>query len=825
MAARLSDLAQDVSYGLRMLAKEPGLTLAAVLSIAIGVAANTTVFTVANKLLFQGLPVGDPGSLVSLYGHRKGDRPGETLSWPDFQDLRAEKRVLRDAAAVFPLVPAGLAKSDGTARRLWGQLVTGNYFDVAGVRPARGRGFLPEEDQAPGRSFVVVLAYHCWQRHFGSDPAIVGQPIKLNQRTLEVVGVAPRGFRGTETGLVADFWVPISLYRQMAPGLKTEMMAPDTRNHLWLFAIGRLVDGVSVREAQAAIDTVGKRLEREYTASNRDRGFYAEQAGKLNPALRDSAVSLLALLLVVMSLVLLIACANVANLMLARAAKRHREIATRLAIGAARGRLIRQFLTESLLLAAFGTLAALLLAQWALALIAGLRLPFPVPVDFSTSFDGRVALFTLGLTLLTSLAFGLAPAMRATRTDLVSSLRVQTADTQKPRRLRLASVLVVGQVAVAMVLLTGAVLVLRSLQNAHTIGLGFEPRNLLLVTVDPAVEGIEPGRTVDMLHTLQERLSGLAGVETVSYTDIPQLSMIGSSGTILTEQQKTRNEPSPVSPDLYLVGDRYLEAMRIPLRQGSGALRTKAAGGDVPAIVSETLAAKLFGNRNPVGEKIYRKHLRFEVVGVAAQSKSRTVGEAPRPMLYSLLDRTYAGDTFLGIHLLIRTKAAPAAMAVAVRREMRVVYPNLSIFDVETMEEHVANAQLLPRVAAALFGFAGATALILALTGLYGVINYGVNRRVREIGIRMALGAGSRAVLGMVLKQGLRLALTGGVLGFALAWGLTRILAGLLYGISPTDPATFALVPAVLVGTALAATLAPATRASRLEPSAALREE
>jgi predicted permease len=813
----------DLLFGLRMLRKEPGLALAAALSIAIGIAASTTVFSVVNRVLFTPLPVEDGRSLMAVSGQRKGGSPGNSLSWPDLDDLRAEKGIFQDVAGMFPVVPASLTQGEGTAKRLWGHMVTGNFFAVSRAPLMLGRGFRADEDQVPGRDLVVVLSHHVWAGQLGADRSIVGRTIRLNQREFTVVGVTAPGFRGTEVGLVADFWIPFALQREMLGGMSQTMEVRHSRDHHFLMVMARLQPGVTRESAQAALDVMAERLGKAYPATNKDFRLWVEPAGQISPAFRSSVVSFLSLLLVVMMLVLGIACANVANLLLARAAKRQREIGTRLAVGAGRGRLIRQLLTESLLLAALGTGLSVVLTRWAQVALGQLRLPVPVPIDFTLEFDWRVTLFATALTVLTTLAFGLAPAFRATKTDLMSSLRVHSASMSGGRR-RLNSLLVCGQVAVAVLLLAGSVLVLRSLQNTHRADLGLRAENLLLVTVDPALDGVPVARTGELLTQISSRLRGLPGVETASYTDLLPLSFGGQTSGVQTDEERAKNVDGQRSADYYHVGDDYVGAMGMQLLRGTADFRS-FRGDTVPTVINETFARKVWPDRDALGQRFYRGKTGFTVIGVARDSKSRTLQEDPRPVYYAEFERGYEGQALLGVWMLVRTSQVPHRMAEAVRKEMRLAFPNVSVFQTQTMEEHVNEAQILPRMAALVFGFAGGAALLLSLTGLFGVISYSVSRRTREIGIRMALGASQESVLGMVLRQGLVLSVTGLLIGLAAALASTRVLVGLLYGVSPTDAVTFTVVPLLLLATSLVASLIPARRASRLAPLVALREE
>lgn len=819
----LYDFLQDLRFGLRILQNEPILTLAAVLSIGLGVAANTTVFTMANKVLFQQLPVEQSGSLYAIYGMDKGKPPGETISFPDYLDIRAEKSIFSSVSSYFPLVPANLTGAGGRPNRLWGQIVTGNYFDTARMRPHLGRTFAPSEDQVPDRDFVVVLSHHTWRSKLGGDPSIVGKTIRLNQRPFTVIGIAAPGFRGADTGLIAGFWIPMALHSMVAALKAHSEERFHSREHQWLMTIARLQPGVSIEQAQAALHTIGDRLSKEFPAIHKEQSYYIERAGQANPGFRKPIVAFLSLLLAVMLIVLLIACANVANLLLARAARRQREIGTRLALGAGRGRLIRQLLTESFLLAAMGGAVAILLTR--LAQFGFTRIPFsfPVPLDFSTVMDWRVALFALLLTLLTTLFFGLAPALRAGRTDLVTALRVLTSDGSATRkRFRASNLLVVAQVSAALVLLTGAGLVLRSLRNAHTIDLGMNPRNLHLLSVDPALDGMQPAQIARLLPQIQQRLRQIPGVANVSFCDLLPLSFGGQNSGTHNEAEHGKSKRESHSASFVNVGEDFIAAIGMTLTQGSPDLR-KQPGGPIPAIVNEELARRLWPGESAVGRIFYTGDTQHRVAGVVRNAKMRTIGESTRPAFFRLLDGRFHGEALLGFRILVRTQDNfPAAR---LRQEMAAAFPSVSVFDMETMEQHVGGALILPRMGAVIFGFAGGIALLLAITGLFGVIHYSVSRRSREFGIRMALGAGALRILALVLRQGTILVTAGVSIGILASSAGSRLLENILYGVSPTDALTFILVPTVLFTTAALACLVPAWRASRLLPSAALREE
>ena len=812
---------QDARYACRTLSKTPGFTAAIVISVALGIAANATVFSIANGLLWGALPVKDPGRLVVF-------SEGRSFSYPDYVDYRDRtSQVFEGLAAHFPFIPASIGGT-GQPERVWGQVVSGDYFRLLGVNPVLGRGILPEDDQVLGRDAVVVLSHALWQRRFASDPAVLGRAVVLNGMRYSVVGVAPAGFSGTDHGIQADFWAPLAMAEQIMPDLNKDSMR-SKRNAQWLLLNARLKPGVGRAQAAAVVNTIQHRLDDTYRKEQKEHraAVSLDPAGSLIGGASTQALGLMAVLMVVVGLVLLVACANVANLLLARATGRQKEIAIRLAIGASRRQVIRQLLVESVLLALAGAAAGFLLAALAAAAISRFRLPLPFPIVFDFNVDLRVLAFTAALSIFTGILFGLAPALRATRPDLVESLKNESPVFGRLRRFSLRNALVVVQVALSLVLLVGAGLFLRSLGNASSIDIGMQPDNVLLMAIDPKLNHYSRERTQQVLEQLRQRVTALPGVRSVSFVDSIPLS-IGGINFDFAAAGGNGSAGQNINSDVYSVGSGYWETMGIPLLRGRDFSRNTGDGRAL--IVNQTMARRAFGNEDPLGRQMLSDELGqkvlYTIVGVARDSKSRTLGEKPQNCAYLFVEANPEKVfSFFGISIAVKTSANPAAMAKPVREQIAALDPNLPILSTETMREHVDKSLLLPRISATLLGVFGAVGLTLAAIGLYGVMSFSVRRRTREIGIRLALGANPGSVLAMVLRQGLALAGVGLVLGLAIALAVGRLASSLLYGIGGTDLITFLAVPAVLLAAALVAIVLPARRAARLGPMTALRME
>jgi predicted permease len=817
----MGSLLQNARYAFRTFSRTPGFTAAIIVSVALGIAANATVFSVANGLLWGVLPVKDPARLVSF-------SEGRSFSYADYLDYRDQTgQVFEGVVAHFPFIPASIGGA-GQPERVWGQVVSGNYFRSVGVNPALGRAIGPEDDRTLGGDPVVVLSHALWQRRFGADPSVPGRTVVLNGQRYTIVGVAPAAFSGTDHGIQAEFWAPLSMAEQLMPDLNRASLR-TTRTAQWLCLNARLKPGVSRAQAVAVVNVVKKRLDDTYRKDPKQRhpAVTLDSVGGLIGGAGTQALGLMAVLMVLVGLVLLVACANVANLLLARASGRQKEIAVRLAIGASRGQVVRQLLVESVLLAVAGAAAGFVLAALAAAAISRFRLPLPFPIVFDFNVNLRVFFFTAGLSVLTGLLFGLAPALRSTRPDLVEALKNDSPVFGRIRRFSLRNALVVVQVALSLVLLVGAGLFIRSLGNASSIDIGMKPDNVLLMAVDPKLHHYSPERTRQFFQELRERASALPGVRSVSFIDSVPLSIGGITYDFKVPGAKGRAEQS-VEVDTFNVGTGYWETMGIPLLRGRDFSRQ--AGDDHSVIVNETLARRAFGNEDPLGRQIRGEELDnktlYTIVGVVRNSKSRTLGEEPQNCAYLFLEaHPEKVFSFFGISIAVKTAANPAGLVRPVREQIAALDPNMAILNTETMREHVDKSFLIPQISATLLGVFGAVGLTLAAIGLYGVMSFSVRRRTREIGIRMALGAEPRGVLAMVLRQGLALTAVGLAIGLAIALAVGRLAASLLYGISGTDLITFLAVPAVLTAAALVAIVIPARRAARVGPMTALRME
>jgi predicted permease len=821
IARWLSDLAQDITFAARTFRKQPGFTAVAVLSSALGIGACATIFGIANVALLRPLPVEAPSRLMSISrSYVKTGEAGDTMSYPNFLDLRSA-RSFQAIAGYFPIVAATIS-SNGEPQRYWGSLVTANYFDVVRPRFALGRGFDPARDDTRGEAAAVVLSHNLWQGRFGGDADIVGKTIEMNKRKVKVVGVTASGFRGTEVAIVSDFWWPMSMVDQVSilTGKKNSIADRDDD---WVWGLGMLRDGVGMKEAVAEAEMIGKRLAAQYPTPNRNTSLHVEAAGQVNAGLRRVVETFFLLLMVVTVLVLLTACANVANLLLARASARQKEIATRLAIGAGRGRLLRQLLTESIMLALAGGAGGYLLAFWAASNIGKFRLPFPIPIDLTVTLDHRVVLFSAALAMITGIVFGLAPAVRATRTDLTGALKDGSVQVGVLRRFGLRNMLVVTQVAVCMLLLICSGLFLRSLRASQIAKTGMQSRNVLYLAFDPSLSRYTDVQSRVFMSTLIARVEALPGVESATLTTNVPLSFAHIGTRIVPEDKMADPAKNQVEAELYAIAPRFFETLGIPLLAGEDFRADMPESEDV-AIMNETLARKVFPHQDPIGRRVSYQDRMVRIIGVVATAKTQRIGEDPRGSFYVPILRSQRENVF-GVTLLVKTKGDPATYANAVRHVTRGLDSALAIFDVRTMATHLRNALILPRMGAAMFGLCGAMALLISIVGLYGVVSFAVARRTKEIGIRMALGAARSQVLGMVLRQGLGLAGLGCAIGLAMALAVSRVAAGLLYGISAFDWVTFVFTPLVLITVALVACLIPAGRAAGLDPITTLRYE
>jgi predicted permease len=814
----MENLLQDLRYALRTLLRAPGFSAIVIISIALGFAANATVFSVANGLLWGLLPVKDPGRMVMF-------AEGQSYSYPDYIDYRDQARDIFDGGitAHFPLIPASIG-GKGDPERVWGQSVSGNFFPTLEVPMSLGRTILPDDDQTSGRNHVVVLSNNLWRRRFAADPNILNHDVALNGQHYTVVGIAPPGFYGVDRGISSDFWVPLTVSEEIMPDLVTDGNIRTKRDNQWLMLNGRLKPGITRSRAQVALSVIKRRLEDTYRKDQKDHeSLTLQTAGGLIAGSATPAFTLMAVLMVVVGLVLLVACANVANLLLARAIGRQKEIAIRLAMGAGRRQLIRQLLFESFILALTGAGVGFALAAGAAHAISNFQLPLPFPIVFDFNVDWRVALFTLGLSIVTALLFGLVPALRASRPDLVDALKDGQSVLGGMGRSRLRNTLVVVQVALSLVLLATAGLFLRSLGNASSIDIGFKTDNMLIMTMDPKLQSYSHDKTVQFLTQVRERVSALPGVRSVSFVGVVPLS-IGSSNNSYDVDAVKDHPKQNIHADTNSVGSGYFKTMGIPLLRGRDFVSSTDDRHSV--IINETMASHLFPGQEPIGRVIRQDKDQYTVIGVTRNSKLRTIGEKPLDAIFMFLNAApEKANSFFGTTLIVKTTVTPGALAHSVRDQIAALDPNMAVFNIETMQQHVDKSLLLPRISALLLGIFGAVGLTLAAIGLYGVMSYSVRSRTREIGIRMALGAKPRKVLRMILRQGLTLTAIGLAIGLAIALVVGRFAATVLYGTSGSDLLTFVVVSVVLLATAAVAILIPALRAAHVEPTIALRYE
>jgi macrolide transport system ATP-binding/permease protein len=816
----METLLKDLRYGIRSLLKRPGFAVIAVITLALGIGANTAIFSLVNTVLLRSLPVDNPEQVVAVAVRGKGDAIN-AFSHPNYIDFRDRNQVLSGLLA-YRFVPMSLSRG-GNNERIWSYEVSGNYFDVLGVQAIKGRTFLPEEDRTRLSHPVVVVSYSCWQRRFGGDQDLVGKDVLLNNHQFKIVGIAPEGFRGTEFVYTPEMWVPIAMLEWAEPG-STWL---DSRNAGNFFAVGRLKPSVDVKQAEVSLNLLAEQLAKEYPDTNEGQTIRLGPSGFIIPDLRGAVVSFTWILMAAVALVLLVTCTNLAGLLLARATDRRKEIAIRLAMGANRLRLIRQLLTESILLSVIGGGIGFWLALWMINALLAFKPPVDFPLALDVSVDWRVLIFSLMVSVVTGVVFGLAPALQATRPSLVTALK-DTAAQGGGSRSRLRSGLVVAQIALSFVILIGAGLVVRTLQQLQTMNPGFDPRNALMLSFDLGLQGYERVRGEQFYQRLVERVHSLPGVRSVAVTSYVPLSLNYNSNNIFVEGQPAERGANAPSAMVGSVGPKYFETMGTQLLEGREFSEQDKQKSESVAIVNETFVRRLVPDAKSSLDAVGRR-FSFDgsqgpflrIVGIARDGKYFNIAEDPRSFVWKPLSQSYSAS---GI-LIVRTVGDPQSMIPAVRNEVHSLDPNLPIFDVKTLTEHMRLALFPARVAAAVLGIFGFVALMLAAIGIYGVTSYSVAQRTREIGIRMALGAQLGDVLRLILTHGVKLTVLGVSFGVVGAYLATRAITSVLYGVSATDPLTFVFVSLVLTAVALVACYWPARRATKVDPLVALRYE
>jgi predicted permease len=804
----------DLRYGLRALAKNRGFATVAILSLALGIGANTTVFTLLNAILIRPLPVADPQRLAAVVTLDAAN-PGALLcSYPNYKDYRDRNQVFSSLTLYSPILIN--LTGHGDPQSLMGQIVTGNYFTTLGVNPVIGRGFLPEEDASPGARPVAVISFGLWTRMFAGAPGITSRTLRLNGRNYSIIGVAPQGFQGITTIYAADVWVPMMMYQQIYPN-----PAWVNQRRALLFSVaGRLKPGLGMAQAEAGLQGLVRELEREYPAENRGRRIQltsiteAAVAPKTRALIRHAG----SVLIIVSSLVLLIACANVANLQMARAAGRSREIAVRLAIGATRWQLIRQLLMESVVLSVAGGTLGLLFARWARDILWSIRPPALRHAGFSLDLDSRVLCYTIAVSLGTGILFGLIPGFRATRIDLATGLKERSGQSASTGGWHPRSILVMAQMALSLVALVGAGLFLRSLRNAGHIDPGFDAGHIAAISFNLADQGYNEARGREFHRMALERVAAVPGVDSVALAKDVPFSVASARTLVLQGQDNTKGRVTLTS----VTSPGYFKTIGMPLLRGRDFSPEDAQGAPQVAIVNEAAAAFFWPGQDPVGQVIsfFPDNVPVAIVGVARNANYLGIGEAPQAMVYLSLLQFYFPYGAIYLH----TRGDPDAVLPAARQQVRTLDRNL-VLDAETAATTIRQSLWAQRLSADLLAVFGALAMLLATIGIYGVISYSVQQRSRELGIRLALGASLADIQILILREGIRLVAIGVVVGTAAALAASRAVESLLFVISAQDAVTFVLVPSILTLVAILACWLPAMRAARVDPATALRDE
>ena len=812
----IPELRHDLKYALRMLVKNPVFTAAAVVTLALGIGLNAATFSAVHALLLRPLPgVEEPDRLVQLYRRWTSDFVYGSNSVPHYRDLRDRTEDVFEDVAAWSFQPLSIS-AEGRNERVMGMMVSANFFRTFGVDPAVGRGFIPgEEATGPGAHPVAVLGHDYWRTRFGGDPSVVGSTLRINGHPFEVVGVASPAFKSPIAMAAVPVFVPLVMQREIMPG--SDRLEARGSNFLSVHA--RLRDDVSMERGREATDALHLRLMEEYPDSYDEAGgitFVPQSEAGIHPMFRNAQVGMSAVMMAVVGMLLLIACVNVANLFLARARERRKEMGIRLSLGARRGRLVRQLLTESVLFSLVSGVAGLSLAYVTVRVLNRLTPPIEGPWAFGFAVDTPVLLFTLGVAMAAGLLFGMAPALQASSPETVTALKSE--GSRSGSRSRLTRGLVVAQMALSLLLLISSGLFLRSLQSATEVDKGFEGDNLLLASADPGLQGYSREESEAFWETVVERVRALPGVRTAAVAEMVPLGM-GSqqNGVSIPGYDFAPDENSSI--DYNMVGPGYFEAMGVELLRGRGFEPADAERSVM--VVNRRMAERFWPGESPIGKIVRTGSTEWEVVGVAETGKYQRLGEDPLSYMY--FNWPAAWSFAMTLH--VRSEGDPAALANPVRQVFRELDPDLPIYDVKSMENHLGYALMPARLGGVVLGIFGFLGLFLAAVGIYGVMAYSVAQRKAELGIRAALGAGRGQVVAMVLKEGMLLALLGAALGLAAAAGASRLVQGLLYGVDPLDPLAFGAVPLVLMGVAALAVYLPARRAASVDPAKALRAE
>jgi predicted permease len=828
------DLGKDLGYGARMLRRNPGFAAVAILSLAVGIAANSAVFTIVNSMLLRPRPIANPDEIVELYTGERG-RPYETTSYPSYLTLRDRNGVFTGLAAYS--IRQFTFGDANDVEQIWGESVSGNYFEVLGIAPQHGRAFLAEEDAVPGRHAVVVIGHDLWRRRFNSDPDLVGRTVTLNGLQLTVVGIAPRQYTGAIRGLASEVWVPINMMPALEPAAGQSRL---TRLSRWLTLVGRLQPGATIAQARARFDVLSREMQTHYPEEWRSTEYgyvrelfvsvLPERDTRVHPGMLSGAYAIAGLLAIVINLVLAVACINLANMLLARSVARRKEFAVRLALGAGRGRLIRQLLVESVLLSLIAGAFGIVLAAWWLELLLAFMpsLPEGIRIAVDLRLDWRAVAYTIGFATATGILFGLAPAVQSARTDLSAVLKDESGGIAGDRRKsRIRAALVVAQVAVSLFLLIGAGLMLRSLDKIRPTRLGFSSENVLVASLALDEARYDRTRTQEFHRRLSERLAALPGVQAVSMVE-------GMPGGFMSRSRRSTEiegyEPAlgeSLELDAVVVGPRYFTNMQIPILQGRDFGERDRDGAPCVAIVNEAFARRFFSSTSPLGKRLTKADEKCEIVGVVRDNQWQSLNKDLRPFYWLALGQSNPTR----ISVLVHTAGDPSGQTTAVRRAVQAIDPRLPVNDVLTLPQYFGAAAYPFQLLGVVLGGSGLMALLLATIGIYGIVAYAVAQRTWEVGIRIALGALRTDIVKMIVGQGMRLVAMGLAIGLLLSAALTRVLTSslfeteLLFGVSATDSLTFSGVTLLLAGVALVACGVPAFRATTVDPVEALRYE
>jgi predicted permease len=806
----------DLKYAWRMVKKSPLFTTIVVVTLALGIGLNTAVFAAVDAMLLRPIPgVRDADEIVQLYRSWPGDLKYGSNSVPHYLDVRAKTKDVFSDVAMWSFENVSIT-ADGRAQIAFSQMVSANFFTALGVTLQRGRGFTPDEDEGRGAHPVIVLSHAGWQKLFGGDPSVIGKEIPLNGQNVTVVGIAEPAFKGLMPIVEPVLYIPLMQLQQVRPG-STSL---DNRGNNSFNVFARLAPGISFEQAEARLAAVNEELHSEFPAQYEGMSItvVAMKDAGIHPMFRSAQVGLSGAVMVVVGLLLLIACVNVANLFLARARDRAREMAIRLSLGAKRWTLVRQLLVESVLFAGLSGVVGLLVAVWAISLANGITLPLDVNFSPDLRLSPTVLVFALGASLLTGVLFGLVPALQATKPSLIPALKGEAA--AGGGRSRMSKGLVVAQMALSLVLLVCAGLFLSNLRSATSLDKGFVATNLLIADMDPALNGYARANTAEFYRRLDERLLSHPQVEAVARIDQLPLGP-GSSDRGVEIPGYVPAENEGMSIFYASVGPGYFNAMGIPVRKGREFTAQDDSGSVRALIINERFAERFWPGEDALGRIVRTAGREYTVVGIVPTGKYQRLGEDPEEFMYFPQTQVWSS----GMSYIVRTAGDPSALIPALREAVGAQDPNLPMTNIRTLDQHLAFSMLPARITGVALGVFGVLGLLLASVGIYGVMAYSVSQRTREIGIRMATGASAGRVIGLIVRQGMGLVLIGVVIGLVASFGAAQVLRGMLYGQNPLDPMTFVVVTSLLVGVAAVATIAPARRAAAVDPAITLRAD